>query len=345
MEHILKRDKAEYLTEEIFKLSGFKEEYALRLADNLVLSESRGIRSHGLVQVEPYVENLKNARMTNETPSITSEFGSVSVLDGKLVPGAVSAHIAMDIATDKAAENGIGLCAVKNGTHFGMAYDFARQALEKDMIGLVFTNTLPVAAPYGGISAQLGTNPICIAVPSNEDFPLVFDAATTVQAQNKIYFASVEKQKIPIDWALDENGHNTDDPDKALNGALLPFGGYKGYGLMFMVNILTGILSGSSVIKDINGELSEDINAIGFNLCAIDVTKLSDVNDFKSLVSIYAKRIRGSKKSHESDRIYLPGEKEQLNYIASTKNGLVLYDGVYKSLKRLAKEYEIDDDF
>lgn len=335
---VLKYVDAQKMVTDIFLKAGYSEEYAPLVADNLIEAELRGVRSHGLVQVKPYVERFRAGEICNAKPELLQESAATAVVDGHFAPGVISGIYGMNLAIQKAEENGIGVAVVRNGTHFGMAYYYARMALKHNMIGLAFTNAGAFVAPYGGIRRELGTNPICVAVPAGRHDPIVFDAATSEAAFNKLFFAATENRKVPKGWAMDENGDDTENPEEGMNGALYPFGGYKGYGLAVMVNILTGLLSGASLAYDENGNMQENIDNVGYNFAAIDISKFQDVDKFKQLVDIFADRLKNSEKKKGVQEILLPGEPEFRNARKARKEGMLLYDGVYGNLIELQKE-------
>lgn len=344
-------DKAKSLTRDIFIRTGFRPDYAETVSDNLTLAEARGIYSHGLVQVKPYVNQFRNQDpegrvIRNTSPEVIREHPSAALVDAHFCPGAVAGNFAMDIAVQKAKIGGIGMTTVKNGTHFGMAYYYAKRAVSEGLIGMAFTNAGLLVAPYGGKEKVLGTNPICIAVPSAGNRPVVFDAATSVQAFNKIFAAWVEGRKIPLGWAQDAEGRPTDDPGRVFDGShvvgsLLPFGGYKGYGLGFMVNVLTGFLSGASLDRDEEGRIREDTDNVGYCFCAVDPGAFVDPAEFREGIRLFGERVKHSACIEGTEEILLPGEIEFRNEEKAAHDGLNLADGVYRSLSVLAQGYNI----
>lgn len=337
----IKYNDALRITSEILIKAGFKEEYANEVADNLVSAEGRGVYSHGLVQVAPYVSLFQNGKIKNTTPEIVKDFGAVANIDGKFAPGAVAGNIGMDLAIEKAKKYGVGIVTVHNGAHFGMAYHYAKRAVENNMIGFAYTSAGFLVAPYGGRTRQVGTNPICIASPAKNRMPIVFDAATSVQAFNKIYFASVENREIPIGWAIDKNGNDTTDPNEAMEGCLLPFGGYKGYGLGFMIQIITAILSGTRMRPDQERQMS-DPHSSGYHFMAIDIARFVDFDQFTDEVSYYADNVVHSERRPGVDRIYLPGEIEFEKEAKAKAEGIDLPDGVWGKLIELCNKYQIN---
>lgn len=332
----------EFLTE-IFEKCGLITEHAATVAENLVLAESRGVRSHGLVQVKNYVGKYEKG-LYNATPDIQEikEDGGTLIIEGDHGPGAVCGKYAMRRTIEKAKETGIAVTVVRNSTHFGMAEYFAKDAVKENMIGLAFTNvSVPLVAPYGGYTKQLGTNPICIAVPADRHEPVIFDAATSEAAFNKVVYARAEGKKIPSNWAVDGKGQPTTDPKAVIEeGALVSFGGYKGYGLAFMVNILTGLLSGACLQKEEDGTVKENENGVGFNFVAIDISRFMDPEDFKKLVDVFVDRVKNSPRTEEETPILVPGEPEHAKYLDALEHGIEIFPGVQAELEEVEKHLQ-----
>lgn len=334
--------KTKELVFQIFEKAGLKKEYAATVADNLLEAEARGIRSHGLVQVNNYVKMVDNGEMiTDGVPEILKDDISTYLIDGKHLPGSVTGKFAFKKTIEKAKKTGICVTAVKGCTHFGMAAYYAMDALEENMIGLAFCSAGTLVAPFGGYTRQLGTNPICVVVPAKKNKPIVFDAATSVQAFNKVFFAKTEGRSIPIEWAMDENGNETTDPNLAINGALNPFGGYKGYGLAVIINILCGFLSGASIVKAEDDSISEDTQEIGFNFAAIDISHFQDVEEFKEGIDIFIDRLKNSPAKAGQD-IKVPGEIEFANKELALNEGIELFNGVREILTDLSTRLNTD---
>ncbi|MFT3985270.1 MAG: Ldh family oxidoreductase [Lachnospiraceae bacterium] len=338
MSSVLEYGKIKALIEEIFEKAGLSETYAKIVADNLLEAEIRGVRSHGLIQVQNYVRELEEGKIQKEgTPQILREYPGTLLIDGKHLPGAVIGNYAFDKTMEKAKATGVAVTAVKGCTHFGMAAYYAMKALKETMIGLAFCSAGTLVAPYGGYRRELGTNPICVAVPAGMERPVVFDAATSYRAFNKIFFAKEENRKIPFGWALDQEGNPTEEPEEAMQGALLPFGEYKGYGLSIIVNVITGILGGAAIEKDENGRIGENTQEIGYHFAAIDISKFQDTEEFKQTMDVFIKRLKSSG-TKGGEEILIPGEPEFLQREESLQNGIVIYDGVWESLRHLVKQ-------
>ena len=273
----------------------------------------------------------KGAINCSAKTDLISESESTLAFDANFAPGAVSGFFAMKKTIEKAKKSGIAVATVKNASHFGFAAYYALQAVKEDLIGFAFTSSGLMVAPFGGFERVLGTNPICVAVPAKSERPVVFDSATSNAAYNKSFFAYTEHRPIPEDWGLTPEGKSTTDPADIVKngGALLPFGSYKGYGLAFIVHILTSILSGSAARFNEEEKLFEDTKKIGFNFAVLDISRFTDLSIFKDLVDLSIRRIKSSRKQDGIPEIYVPGEIEWKQYEKSQKEGLLLYEKVF----------------
>lgn len=331
--------KLAVLVRSLFRQAGLNEEHAGLVANNLCQAELRGVYSHGVSKVKPYVRSIENGTY-NRYPavSVIRESGSTVLVDGDFAPGAVSGTAAMRLCIGKAAESGFACAAVTRGRHFGMAAFYAMMALERGMIGIALCNSGKIMAPYGGTSRVLGTNPICIAVPSGKDFPFVFDAATSEAAFNKIIVAGLEGRDIPPGWALDKEGRPTTDAKAALEGMVIPFGGYKGSGLAIMVHVLSGLLGHAFAgglydhAKDGNG----DSGGVGFFFCALDVSTFQPLGDFTRQVDDFIDEVKTARRSDKDQEIYVPGEPEHLRRLRHLSHGIELGSAVYGELQETA---------
>ena len=334
-------EKIQKLVKEIFKAAGLKDDEAFTVSENLVQAEMRGIRSHGLVQVANYV-NLIRSKKINADAKITllREGPANLVFDAQNAPGSVAVKFAMEKTIEKAKKSGVAVTTVKNGTHFGFAAYYAMQALKENMIGFAFTSTGKAVAPFGGFEKMLGTNPICVAVPAGEKRPVIFDAATSNVAYNKIFFAYTEGRSIPDNWGLTTNGSPTTNPADIIEkgGALLPFGSYKGYGLGFIVYIITSLLAGVDVSEESGETAGENYMQVAFNFAAIDISRFTEPETFKKNLDISIARLKASKTAPGISEILIPGEIEFKNYEKAQKEGLVLYEGVSSILRKSLEE-------
>ncbi|WP_253952089.1 ureidoglycolate dehydrogenase, partial [Photobacterium sanctipauli] len=227
------------------------EEHADQTADVLAFADARGVHSHGAVRVEYYAERILKGG-TNADPDFRYEqTGPCSaILDADNGSGHVAATYGMDKAIEIAKENGVAVVGVKRMGHSGALSYFTKRAALEGMVALSVCQSDPMVVPFGGAVVYYGTNPIAFSAPGGEGEHITFDMATTVQAWGKILDARSRNQPIPEDWAVDSEGHPTSDPHAVQ--ALLPIAGPKGYGLMMMVDVLSGILLGLPFGKNVS---------------------------------------------------------------------------------------------
>ena len=227
---------------------------ALLLADSLVAAELWGHSSHGMLRLPWYVERLRSGAMSATTePEILIDSGALVLLDGRDGIGQVLAARAIDLGVERARAHGVSAVAVRNSNHFGTAAYFTRQAAEAGCVAFLSTNASPAMAPWGGRTKAVGTNPWSIAAPAGRRGVAVMDIANTAVARGKIYLAAERGETIPAGWAADETGTPTTDAAQAVHGLILPMAGHKGYVISFMMDVLAGVLTGSSFGRDVAG--------------------------------------------------------------------------------------------
>jgi LDH2 family malate/lactate/ureidoglycolate dehydrogenase len=242
-----------------------------------------------------------------------------------------------------AREHGIAAVGVKNSNHFGIGAYYAMMGLKDDMIAVVCTNTSPLMAPFGGKEAFLGTNPIAIAIPAGDQYPVVLDMATSLVPRGKIEVAARKGEKIPVGWAIDADGRPTQDPAEALKGTLLPMGGPKGYGLALMVDILAGILTEAAFgdnIGSLFGDMDKPQN-VGHFMLAIDPSGFRSLDRFKTTMDNLIVSIKNSAPAEGVKELFLPGEIEYLKTKERSENGFTLNPVVVTNLLKLGKEIGI----
>ena len=215
-------------------------------ADYLIKAELVEAKSHGLARLKMYCARIQK-KLINPKPKIKIKkiSSSISYVDADNSIGFVSADIGIGLAIKNAKNTGIGLVAVKRSGHFGLSSFYAEQAVKKNLIVFCFTNAPPALAPYGAKKSLFGTNPICFGTPVGK-VPFILDTSTSIINRGKIRHAQKFGKKIPFGVALDKFGRITTNAEKALKGTQLPIAGFKGSGLAWMVDILSGVLTGSS---------------------------------------------------------------------------------------------------
>ena len=223
-----------------------------------------------------------------------------------------------------------------------MAY-FASQALEHDMIGIATTNALPTMAPWGGSEAILGINPVSFAIPAGEEFPIVYDASFAGSSHGKIRIYKQQGQPLPEGWALDKDGRPTTDPVLAVDGLLMPIGGFKGTGLAFIMGILASMLSGASYGTELgNMEDGPRAGQDGHFCAAIRIGAFEDIERFKARVDGAIRQIHACRLAPAYDRTYVPGEIEFLRRKAYLRDGIPLNPVELADLARVAETFGVD---
>lgn len=332
--------------ESLLEKVGVPGDQAKTIAEVVVEADLRGIGSHGILRLPAYIRRTMAGTMTADTQiKVLRERGASLLLDAQCGFGQVAAVFAMEQAISKAEKHGIGFAAVRNAGHFGIAAHYAMMALSHHMIGMVSANSAPSMAAWGGASPLFGTNPICVAVPTGADVDIVLDMASSVVARGKIRLAVKKGEEIPLNWALDPQGLPTSDPNAAMKGTLLPIGGPKGYGLALVVDILSGVLTGSSFGKDVPMTLEFDRNvSAGFVVQAIDISAFTEPDDFYEDIQALIVDIHKSPRAPGVERIYLPGEIEWLNQQERQEKGIPVPNSLLQELKQMAKELKVELD-
>ena len=323
--------------------------------DVLVEADIRGIDSHGLIRLTTYYgSRLKNKYMNPKTPiKVVSETDSTILLDGGNGLGQVAAYRAMEKCIEKAKKANVSVATVKHSNHYGIAAYYALMALDYDMIGISLTNSQPLVAPTYGRTAVLGTNPICLAAPSNKKYPYVLDMATSVVPIGRIKVYEKKGQKLPLGWGVDDEGNITDDPTKVKSGgpgALLPLGGsdimrgYKGYGLALLVDILCGALSGAGTLLDVGFPHEPKESNVGHFFMAIKIDAFRPVIDFGKQIDYMIETLKNSPKAAGQEHIYIAGEKEFEKADYNRKHGVPLLTKVVEEIKENGKRVGVPFD-
>jgi len=250
--------------------------------------------------------------------------------------GQVSVFRGMTLCVEKAKRYGLGMVALRHINNLGSLGYFTARAAREGTAAALMTNGNPSVAPYGSAEPFLGTNPISIAVPAGESLPVVLDMSSSVVARGKIRLASLAGEPIPEGWALDENGEPTTDPKRALKGCLLPLGGPKGSGLAMIVDIFSGLLSGSSYGAKLKS-FHELAGPTGVGACclAVDVGRFMEPETFARLIREYLAEIRGLRRRPGTERILLPGELEFQKEAEARSRGVEVPDQVAKILDEM----------
>jgi LDH2 family malate/lactate/ureidoglycolate dehydrogenase len=325
-----------------FQKLGLSAANARLTAENLVFANLRGVDSHGVIRTKIYADRLRlGGFKAGARPKVVSERASSGLIDAQHGVGQVAANAAMKLAIRKARRAGTGVVAVKNSNHFGASAFYAMQALEHGMIGFAATNSGPTMAPTGGREGRLGNNAMALAVPAGKFPPIVLDMATGAAAWGKIFVAQQEKKKIPTTWALDKHGVPTDDPNAAADqGLIQPFGGYKGYGLSLLLDILTGVLSGgafSTHVRTLYKQI-ETPAEIAHVCAALRIDAFIPRAKFKERVDEIIELMRCCPRATGIERVFVPGEIEHETQQRRAKEGIPINPELGEELRVLGRE-------
>ena len=320
----------------IFKKHGLSSLHAKICSDALINAELVGAPSHGLSRLKMYCDRIKK-KVINPKPKhkIKNISKSITLINANNSIGFVAADIAIKKAITNAKKTGIGLVAVKNSGHYGLSGYYIEQAVKKKLIAMCFTNAPPAIAPHGAIKSLFGTNPICFGTPTGSKVPFILDTSVSMINRGKIRVAARNNQKIPKDIALDKFGKPTTDAKKALEGVQLPMASFKGSGLAWMVDILSGVLTGGNHagrVKDPFDDFSGPQN-IG-HLFIVFKSNLF-VNNFKTRIKDNIKTIKKLPKINGIKEIMYPGQNKFKRFKENQKKEIKITDIVKKDLKIL----------
>ena len=303
------------LIKKIFIKHKLSSHHAEISAKAIINAEIVGAYGHGLSRLKMYCDRIKK-KVINPKPKIKIKkiSNSISHIDADNSIGFVAADMAIKKAIKNAKETGIGLVAVKNSGHYGLSGYYAEQAVKKNLVTMIYTNAPPAVAPHGARKSLFGTNPICFGTPTDSKVPFILDTSISLINRGKIRFAAKNNIKLPSGVALDKFGKPTIDAKKALMGVQLPIAGFRGSGLAWMVDILSGVLTGGNhagKVKDPFDDFSGPQN-IG-HLFITFKTNLF-VKDYRSRIKDNIKKVKGLPKIKGIKEIMYPGQNKYKRY-------------------------------
>mgnify|MGYP001487313796 FL=1 len=330
------KNKLKNLINKIFLKHKLSKKHALICAEALVNAELVGAPSHGLSRLKMYCDRI-NKKVINPKPKIKFKKISQSIthVDANNSIGFVAADIGIKKAIESAKKTGIGLVGVKNSGHYGLSGYYAEQAVKKNLIAFVFTNAPPAIAPHGAIKSLFGTNPICFGTPTNSKIPFILDTSVSMINRGKIRVASVTGEKIPYGVALDRFGLPTTDAKKALEGVQLPIAGFRGSGLAWMVDILSGVFTGGNhggKVKDPFDDFTGPQN-IGHLFIVMKANIF--VNNFNKRIKENIKRIKKLPKLKGVKEILYPGQNKFKRFKYNSKKEIKIDENIKKDLRVL----------
>ena len=317
----------------------------------LVVADLRGVDSHGVARLPRYVTGLKERSIQPADESrVIKETKATALIDAGQSLGQVAGYRAMEVAIRKARDTAVGVVAVRNSNHYGIAGYYAMMALEHDLIGVSMTNSAPLVVPTFGRTAALGTNPISVAAPASKEKPFVLDMATSVVPRGKIEVLDRAGTPMPLGWAVDKTGRGSNDPKSVLDamamrlgGGLLPLGGegedhsgHKGYGLALLVDVMSGVLSGAATgLQSYADERKPDV---GHFFMALDPAAFRPIDEFKRDMDRLARELKTSPKTDGQARIYVHGEKSFERTDRHRREGIPLGPKVVENLRKIGAE-------
>ncbi len=330
-------------TKEVFVRVGLPPQDAETEAEVLLWANLRGVDSHGVQRISSYVRSIAAGNM-NPRPNIRviQQTAATLFIDADHALGPVVTVFAMEQVMKKAQEAGLGWAFIRNTTHQGAMGYYAEMAAQKDMAGLAWVCSPPNMAPYGARAAGVHNSPIAIAVPRKGQRPMILDMATSVAAGGKVEMAIDKGIPIPEGWALDKEGHPTTDPRQV--GALLPAGGYKGYGLALMFECLSSLIVGNPLLSPRLLGLSTAPRPGSQNsvVAAINIASFADVERYKENVDQLVGALKALPKASGFDEIFVPGEPEERVYEDRVQHGIPLPPGTVTKLRDVAQKLGVE---
>ncbi|KAG9852905.1 Malate/L-lactate dehydrogenase, partial [Aureobasidium melanogenum] len=341
---LVSQENANAYVKAVLQANGVSEQDASTIAYCLVAADLRGVDTHGVNRIPSYLARVRQGVLDpTAQPTIVNQTPVVAQVDGKNAFGFVAAKLGMERAIDMAKIYGIGMVSVKHSNHFGMSAWLVQQALDAGMMSLVFTNSSPALPVWGGKEKLMGVSPIACGAPGAEH-NFVLDMAPSVAARGKIYKAKRRGERIPVDWALDKDGNRTDDPSAALEGVMLPMGGPKGSALSIMMDVFSGVLSGSAFAGHVTNPYDPSKPAdVGHFLIALKPDLFLSSDEFKQRIEYLYNRVVNCEKMAGVDRIYFPGEIEQLTEAERKKAGIPYVTAEIEALNAEARRVGAPD--
>jgi len=323
----------------VFQKVGFSEDNAELISSSLVLANLRGVDSHGVIRISYYADAIEKGQI-NPKPKVKvlKETDIFALIDGDKTLGYIPATLAVDMAISKAKDHGFGIIGVRNLRHSGMLAKYTMQVVDQKLFGLAIANASPNVALQGFKKPVVGTNPLSIGFPVEGSTPIILDMAMSVVARGKVLIASKKGGQIPKGWAINEKGDETTDAEEAIKGMMLPIGGYKGFGLALVIDILCGIIIGGGYgLKIERSWFSQG----GFLILASKVDLARSYEDYQMEIREYVKEIKATPVS-EGTKVLFPNEIEQELTAKRSKEGIPVEDDICSEFLKLAKRYNIE---
>lgn len=324
----------------VYAQQGMPEADARFVADTLVQADLWGHQSHGVLRLGWYLDRLRNKVMNPvTTPEFVVDAGGIAVIDGHDGVGHVLTKLAAEEAIRRAKQHGIAAVGVRMSNHFGTCMYYTLMGARAGCVTMLTSNGGPAMAPWGGRRKIVGTNPWSIAAPAGRHAPFVVDMANTGVARGKIYLARNKHQPIPEGWAITADGAPTTDPQAAIDGIILPMAGHKGYAIAAMVDMMSGVLTGSGFLSAVHSpyKTAEKSNC-GHFMMAVNIEAMQPLAAFNARMEQWIGEIKAVPLAQGCDEVFYPGEMEARNDVRNRAAGISFPDDTIADLKRIAAE-------
>jgi LDH2 family malate/lactate/ureidoglycolate dehydrogenase len=327
----------------VYVAAGMSRENAHLSADTLVQADLWGHQSHGVMRLSWYAARLKAGVCDPKAkPELVVDAGGLALIDGHDGMGQVLTARAAQEAVRRAKAHGIAAVGIRNSNHFGTALYFTLMAAREGCVAFLSTNASPAMAPWGGRKKIVGTNPWSWACPAGSHAPMALDIANTGVARGKIYLAKQKGQPIPEGWAINSGGAPTTDPAEAIEGIILPMAQHKGYAIALMMDMLSGILTGSGFGAEVAGPYqAERRSRSGQLMIALNIESMQPLTEFNARVEALITQIKSVPLAQGFSEVFYPGEIEARNDATNRREGLLLPEDTLTDLKKVAAEYTL----
>ena len=327
----------------VYAAAGMPETDARVVADTLVQADLWGHQSHGVLRLPWYLARLRSGVCAPvAAPTYVVDAGGLAVIDGGDAMGQVLTLRAMEDAIARAKAHGIAAVALRNSNHFGTALYYTLVAARAGCVAFLSTNASPAMAPWGGRRKTVGTNPWSWAAPAGKYPPMVLDIANTGVARGKIYLAKQKGLPIPEGWAIDADGAATTDPAAAIDGIILPMAGHKGYAIAAMMDMLSGVLTGSKFGTGVSGPYQTDRRSgAGQLMIVLDIARMQPLVEFNARMEQMIEELKSVPLAQGHDEIFYPGEIEARNETKNRRDGLLLPEDTLADLAKAASAMKV----
>ncbi len=318
---------------------GLAGDDAARVAEVLVMGDLFGHATHGVLRIESYGDRIERGAIDARARPIVEDLGTaLARVEGAGAIGPLAGRVALDEALARAKRQGVGMAFVRDGNHFGALAPYCALAARDGFALVAGSNASTTIAPTGGREERLGNNPLALGVPRPGGDPVILDMAMSVAARGKIRAALKRGEPIPDTWATDREGRATTDPRAALDGFLLPFGGYKGYGLALMVDLFAGVLSGAGYLTHVRSWQDQpDLPGnLGHFFIAIDCSRLGTAPWLEERMADFAAIVHDTPRADPAVPVRLPGEIEMEKFARHHREGIVIDAAVLAVLEKYA---------